>query len=427
MRRNLMHLTSFYTALTGLNSNSLAINVIGDNLANLNTTAFKSSQASFSELLSGLSGTSSTGNPISFGLGSTLNGIDRLCTQGTINHTGTSTDAAINGNGFFVVSTEGGIGYTRAGKFQFDKDGRFISSDGYQVMGYMAVNGQMNTSGALVPIDIRKGQIIAPTATSNMGVMGTLNAEAPDNSSFSSSIQIYDSMGAAHNVTLTFTKTSAGVWSWTATIPAEDTGGVVGGTPTTIGSGNLQFDSLGKLISPTTNPTVSITGLANGAADMTINFNLLDSKGNPNISSYAMGSQASSPAGSVNYTTQDGFPSSILQDISIDSDGTIVGLTENGQSIALAQLALADFPNVEGLEKYKGSTFVAFTSSGEPSIGVAGSGGRGTIVGASLEQSNVDMAQEFINLIVAQRAYQANSRVITTTDELYQDSLSLKR
>ena len=220
-----MPLTSIYTALTGINNASTAMNVIGDNLANMNTTAFKSGNANFSELLAGLSGTSSTGDPISMGLGSTLSGVDNNWSQGTINSTGNSMDAAINGNGFFVVSTNGGMGFTRAGQFSFDQDGNLLSSDGFQLLGYPSVNGAINTSGALQPINIKEGQIVPGTATTSLTVSANLDAQAKDGSTFSSSVQAFDSLGSPHTVDLTFAKTGAGAWSWSATIPATDTGG----------------------------------------------------------------------------------------------------------------------------------------------------------------------------------------------------------
>jgi flagellar hook protein FlgE len=415
-----MPLTSFYTALTGLNTNSSAINVIGDNLANMNTTAFKSGKANFSELLGGLSGTSSTGNPIVNGLGSTLNGITHLTTQGTITSSGKTTDAAINGNGFFVVATEGGMGFTRAGKFEFDSQGNFISSDGFQAMGYMAANGAINSSGTIVPIEVRKGQLTPATATTSFSISANLDSQAANSSTYASSVRIYDSLGTAHTVTFEFTKVGTGNYTWTAAIPATDTGGAIGGTPVQVGSGAMAFDNAGQLTAATTDGTLNLTGLASGAANMTVTFNLRDSGGNGLITNYAS-------ASSVSSSTQNGSSASRLKDINIDSSGIIVGIAESGQSIQLAQLALADFPNIEGLQKYKGSTFVSFTSSGEPSVGTAGTGGRGTVVGSALEQSNVDMAAEFVNLIVAQRAYQANAKVITTTDEMYQDSINLKR
>ncbi len=415
-----MQLTAFYTALTGLNNNSMAINTIGDNLANMNTTAFKSSKAIFAELLAGVSGTSSTGNPISYGLGSTLSGISRNCAQGTINYTGSSTDAAINGNGYFVVSTAGGMGFTRSGQFEFDGNGNLISSDGFKVMGYMAVNGEIDSTGAVTAIEINKGQLIPASPTTTMSMAANLDAQAANGDSYYSAVQVFDRLGQSHTVSVTFTKTATGIWAWSASIPAEDAGGAVGDPAIVVGSANLEFDNTGLLASPGANPVMHITGLSNGAEDMDVEFNLRNAAGAPIITSYASGSAVSS-------TTQDGYEASALKSISIDNRGVIVGLAENGKSIALAQIALADFPNEEGLQKYKGSTFVTFTSTGEPSIGVAGTGGRGSVTGASLEQSNVDMAQEFIDLIVAQRAYQANSRVIMTTDELYQDSLNLKR
>jgi flagellar hook protein FlgE len=418
-----MPLTSFYTALTGLNNNSLAINVIGDNLANMNTTAFKSSKANFSELLAGLSGTSATGNPTVMGLGSTLNGVTRLNTQGTITSTGISTDAAINGNGFFVVSTEGGLGFTRAGQFELDKDGYFVSSDGFKVLGYPAVNGTANASGALSTIQIKKGQTVPANITTEISLTANLDSQAADGSTFGTAVQVYDSLGTAHTISLTFAKVAAGDWSWSATIPATDTGGAATDPPVTVGESagdDLTFDPNGILNLPASNPTLSLTRLASGASDMTITFNLSDPSGNPLITSMARDSGVSS-------TIQNGTAATTLKDISIDSKGNIIGLMENGRSVTIAQLAIADFPNIEGLQKYKGSTFTAFTSSGEPSIGAAGSGGRGTVVGSAIERSNVDMAQEFVNLIAAERAYQANSRIISTTDQLYQESLNLKQ
>jgi len=408
-----MALTSFYTALTGINTSSSAINVVGDNIANMNTTAFKAGKATFSELLAGLSGTSAAGNPISFGLGAKLNGVDRVDTQGTITFTGESTDAAINGSGFFVVSTEeGALGFTRSGKFEFDKEGYFMSSDGFRVLGYTAVDGKIDTTGPIAPIEIRLGQTIRANATEEMSLSMNLDAQAADGSTFTSSVQVYDSLGAPHVLSVTFTKTGMGTWSWDAAMPSEE--------GTLNASGDFVFDNEGRMVSPADNPTLVLTGLSDGAADMQITLNLRDSAGNSLITGFASASAVSS-------TTQDGFAASLLKEISINSDGVIVGLTDHGQSIPVAQLALADFPNVQGLRKYQGSTFVPFVTSGEPSIGVAGTGGRGSIVGSSLEQSNVDMAQEFVNLIVAQRAYQANSRVIMTTDELYQDVLNMKR
>jgi flagellar hook protein FlgE len=419
-----MPLTSFYTALTGLNNNSYALNLVGDNLANMNTVAFKSSTASFSELLAGLSGTGESGNPIVLGLGTTLSGVRRSNTQGTITASTNATDVAINGNGYFVVQADNGKGFTRAGNFQIDKNDNLISSDGFSVLGYMAKNGVLDTASELTPLSINMGTIIPAVATQNLSVKANLDCRTAAGGKFSSPVTVYDSLGAAHTVTLDFTKTATG-WSWTAAIPGADTGAAPDPvtniiSPTTIGSGSVTFDGTGGLTAGTANATLSITGLFDGASDMDINFNLFDKDGNSNITDHAVDSN-------ISKTVQDGFASSILASISIDSTGVIKGTTAGGQSIILAQLALANFPNADGLQKFKGNTFVTFATSGEPSIGMAGTGGRGILAGSSLEQSNVDMAQEFVNLISAQRAYQANSKVITTSDELSQDSINMKR
>jgi flagellar hook protein FlgE len=417
-----MPLTSFYTALTGLNNNSSAINVIGDNLANMNTTGFKSGKASFSELLAGLSGTSSTGNPISVGLGSTLNSITRMNLQGTITNTSKSTDAAINGNGYFVVSTEGGMGFTRNGKFELNDQGNLTCSDGFQIMGYRANSGTIDTNATPEPITIRKGQTIPAIATSNINIIsGNLFSGSTDGTTTSSPVEVIDASGIAHSVSANFTKNGTS-WDWSATIPSEDVGGAVGDPPVEIGNGTITFTN-GIMDAPADpanpNPILTISTLASGAPDMSITLHLYDNNNDPIIST-------SNIPSSFQFD-RDGEEADILKDISIGGGGMISGMSASGRSLIIGQLALADFPNIDGLQKYKGSTFIAFNSSGEPSIGAAGTGSRGQIVGNSLEQSNVDMAQEFINLIVAQRAYQANSKIITTTDELFQESINLKR
>ncbi len=415
-----MPLTSFYSALTGLNTNAQAISVIGNNLANMNTTAFKTSKASFAELMGALGDVGTNGNPIQIGLGSTVAGITPVLTQGSVAYTGRSGDAAINGAGYFVVETpEGGQGFTRAGNFSFSNTGELISSDGFKVLGYGATNGVIDKSGTLSPIIISGSASLPPKLTTDMAIDANLDSQTPVDGTFSTGVQIYDSLGGSHLVTLTFTRTAAG-WNWAATIPAVDTGGTATSPPTSVGSGSISFTSAGILVPPATAPTLSFTNFTDGAANMTVNFNLVDEKGVPRLTGFAATSAATG-------TSQNGYSSGQLRGYSIDSKGVITGVYDNGVSQPLAQLALGSFANAEGLQKFKGNTLVAVLSSGEPSIGVAGTGGRGTISGSSLEQSNVDIATEFTNLIVAQRGYQASSRVITVTDQLYQDSINLIR
>jgi len=232
-----------------------------------------------------------------------------------------------------------------------------------------------------------------------------------------------DSLGDTHVVSVNFYKTDAGTWTWNATIPGADTGGT---DPVSVGTGSITFDSAGVMDDPGiadhtfVNPQLSIAGLANGASDMTVTLGLVDPDFVPQLTGYAADSNVSS-------TKQDGYQSGVLKDISIYSDGTIAGIYDNGKVLPLGQIALATFPNTDGLAKLKGSTFVASGLAGEPTIGTAGSGGRGSITGSALEGSNVDIAQEFTNLIIAQRGYQASSRVITATDQIYQETVNLVR
>jgi flagellar hook protein FlgE len=412
-------LTSFYTALSGISANSQEINVIGNNLANINTTAYKGSRTNFAELLSGLS-YASDGNPIQMGLGSISAGVTPLFTQGSIQTTGNSTDVAMSGNGFFIVSTGTGYAYTRAGNFSLNGTGQLVNSDGYAVVGYMGSGGVINANTPLTPITIQGSQSLPPKATANLSIAANLDSQAATGSSFSTTLQTFDSLGSGHTVTFTFTKAGPTDWTWSASIPATDTGGTAADAPVSIGSGTFTFNSQGVLTDPTANATLSVSGLSNGAADMSMQFGILDANGNPRFTCNAGTSATSS-------VTQDGYAPSSLSNIAIDDNGVINGNFSNGQEIPLAQLAIANFNNPDGLLKFTGSTFVTGSSSGEPSIGVAKTGGRGTVNGSSLELSNVDIAGEFTNLIIAERGYQANSRVITTTDQLYQEAINLIR
>jgi flagellar hook protein FlgE len=399
-----MPLTSFYSALTGLNNNAQTINVIGNNLANINSTAFKGGRTSFAEIIGGASDVSANGNSSQVGLGSITTGITSIFTQGSIQYTGRGTDMAISGNGFYLVSTgEGGQGYTRAGNFAFTRSGQLISADGYLVLGYTAQNGVINTNSSPAPITILKGSTLPPKATSEVDIVANLDSRTATNGTYSTTVQVFDSLGKAQNITFVFTKGATG-WTWSAS------------GPNAAGTGNTTYIT-GQTLTFTNGVATGSISVPNipdsGGTTMSITFN-------PNLTSYAANSNVSS-------TSQNGYASSLLRDISVDAEGIINGVFENGQVLPMAQLALANFPNVEGLLKFKGSTFVAQLASGDPSVGTAGTGGRGSIAGASLEQSNVDIAQEFTNLIIAQRGYQANSRVISTSDELYQESLNLKR
>jgi flagellar hook protein FlgE len=227
---------------------------------------------------------------------------------------------------------------------------------------------------------------------------------------------VYDSLGAAHVLTTNFTKTAENTWNYTVTIPAADLGQT--GNPVTVKSGTLTFNGSGQLTSPSADPTIAVTGLSNGAAAMNVTWNLINSDGTSSLTQLAASSGTSS-------TQQDGYSSGTLQTYSVGGDGTIEGVFNNGQTIALGQIALASFANQQGLMRSGSNNFVAGLSSGQPSIGAPTTGGLGSLQGGALEVSNVDLATEFSNLIVAERYYQANAQALTTLDQVSQSAESM--
>jgi flagellar hook protein FlgE len=233
---------------------------------------------------------------------------------------------------------------------------------------------------------------------------------------FSTPVTVYDSLGASHVLTANFTKTAANTWNYSVTIPASDVGQT--GNPVSVASGTLTFNGAGELVSPATDPTIAVTGLANGAGNLNISWNLLNPNGTSSVTQMAAASGTSS-------TMQDGYASGTLQSYSVSGDGTIEGVFNNGQTIALGQIALASFANEQGLVRNGSNNFVPGLSSGEPSIGAPTTGGLGSVQGGALEVSNVDLATEFSNLIVAERYYQANAQTVTTFDQVMQSTQSM--
>lgn len=425
-----MALTSLYSGLSGLNANSLQLSLIGNNLSNVNTAGYKSSSASFQDLLSQtLNGGSASTNPQQVGLGTMAAGTNMSFSQGSLQTTGIGSNAAIQGGGFFVVGDGQESSYTRSGDFHVDAFGNLVTADGAFVQGYTTkdpITGRIIPTGALSNINMPPGTLFPPTSTTNLRLIANLNADAAVNDTFSSSVRIIDSLGASHQLTITWTNTGPGAWDYDITIPAVDVGGLATDPPVSVGTGSMAFDANGVLTTPAANFDIEITGFANGAADMTtatnnaINFELFNLKGTANLSGFAAPSATSS-------SSQNGFAAGSLSSFAIGTDGTIQGIFSNGQTAELARLALATFNNPNGLLKTGQNKFSASNSSGEPSIGVPGAGGRGTTAGGALELSNVDIANEFINMLIAQRGYQANSRIITTTDSVLQEAINLVR
>ncbi|MBS1815890.1 MAG: flagellar hook protein FlgE [Acidobacteria bacterium] len=406
---------SFSIALTGLKADSVALNTIGNNLANLNTTAFKKQTAQFSDLLYQNIGSSGANTPLQIGVGTKVSNIASDYTQGSLSVTGTSTNMAINGDGFFLVQKDGSQALTRSGDFQLDQYGNLITSSGLNVMGYPAVNGDINRNTGVVPIVIPTGQMQQARATNDFSMTAVLNSSSTVGASFANSIAMYDSLGTAHEVTVTFTKAADNEWNYAVTIPGTEATSASGNT------GTLKFDSDGNLALPSSDISgISFSGMKDAASDMQLNWSLYDDTGKGLITQTAV-------ASSVNATHQNGYATGKYKSFTVDGQGVITASFSNGNSQQLGQIAVATVANVDGLARLGGNLYQANDASGLASIGVAGTGGRGDVEGSSLEQSNVDISAEFANLIVAQRAFQANSKTVTAFDAITQDTINMVR
>lgn len=407
------------TPLSGLNASSAALKTVSNNLANMNTDGYKSQTTTFSDLFYQGYGTSGSGDPIQSGLGVQVSGNTHDFSNGVLSSTGVTSNLALNGSGFFVIeNSDGSQSYTRNGDFTTNSTGQLITPGGETVMGYPATGGVVSTNAKLEPLSVGSGTTSPATPTSAFSLNTNLNSAAATGSTFQSPINVYDSLGASHVVTITYTKTSANSWSYNVSVPSSDIQGG-SGTTTSVASGTLNFNSMGALTSASTPITLSIGPLANGAATMQQMWKLSDSSGTSLLTQTASSS-------SNNSTAQDGFAAGVLNTYTVGKDGTVQATFSNGQTRPIGQVAVASFANAEGLSLSGNNQYTSTTASGEAVIGVAGTGGRGSIASASVEQSNVDVAQQFASLIVYQRAYEANAKAITAFDQLEQDTIAMK-
>lgn len=452
-----MSLTTFSTGLSGLSTSSAALNVVGNNLANLNTTGYKSQDVTFSDVLGqefATPGTPTSGNTASIGLGAQVSSVSADFSEGTITSTGNPLDVAIQGNGFLVVDNTQGQFYTRAGDLQMDANGNLVSASGANVQGYMMnpTTGKIDTS-TLTSLQIPSG-LANPIATSNFNLGMNLDSSAAVGTQFSTSIQIFDSLGQPHVATLTFDKeagsgSSSSTWGFDITIPNKEISGVpssdtqqysllTGAVATNPpAAGSLVFDPSGKLTSayigtaPASLPALAnlsippsgttMPALADGGTfASSINWQLMDSAGAATVSGFAN-------ASAVSASNQNGAAAGTLSSLSIQSDGTISAAFSNGSTVNVGQIALAQFDNNSGLVQQGGGLYGASEASGSAFIGAAGAGGRGTLLGSSLEQSNVDLATELTKIITFQRSYQASAKIITATDQIMQDTINMKQ
>lgn len=409
---------SLFAGVSGLRNHQTRMDVIGNNIANVNTVGFKASRVNFQDVLSqtlsgasGATGARGGTNPMQIGLGMGLASIDTIFTDGSFQPTGKQTDLSIKGAGFFVLSADGGATqvYTRAGNFDFDNQGNFlVPGTGYKVMGWMGSGGVINTSGNVTPLRVPTGSGMDAKVTSNVIFGKNLSSEAAIGDTQLASIDIYDGQGTAHKLTGTFAKTASN--EWTFTLPSTAVAGAT--IPAT--SITLNFDAAtGAFTGPMTPPTLTITPTTGASAfTTTLDFSQLTQNG---------------AATSAAIVDQNGYTAGTLESTTIDPNGVIYGIFSNGQSQMMAQVALATFNNPAGLTKAGESLYVRSNNSGEPFVGTTGTGGRGTLSPGTLEMANVDLAQEFSNMIITQRGFQANSKIISVTDEMLQELANLKR
>ncbi len=462
--------SGLYTGVSGLTSTGNTMQIIGNNISNANTIGYKSSDYCFEDLLSQSISTQSGSNQV--GRGAAISTVALDFTQGSFENTGSATDLAIGGDGFFKVvdPDSGSIFYTRAGNFEFDKEGNLVTSDGYIVQGWsLDENGE--PQGSLT--DIKLASFTSPPSESDIvTIITNLDSDTTSNSAdlsaawdgtaspqisstayeYQTTLSVYDSLGSQHDITVTFDKSTTGSSTWEYIVtcgPSEDNRTGFAGTTYQglLARGTLEFsESSGSIIDmtmssvdPTTGTWTAETVDVNGYFEFDANF-LGGTTSNMGVEldfgtrydgtvwdNSSLSTTQYAKASTTTYQNADGYGSGDLEDIDVDSDGVITGIYSNGENIPLYQLALADFLNPQGLYSVGGNLFRETRDSGTAITNVPGTGGLGSISPNSYEQSNVDIATEFVNMITIQRAYQANSKIITTLDAMLSETIDMKR
>ena len=436
-----MSMNTFATGLAGLNANGQGLNVVGNNLANLNTVGFKSSNISFSEVIGRL--------------GTQVSGIHNSFGQGGVQTSANPLDVAIQGRGFLMQSNNGNRFYTRNGSLHLDGDGFLVGENNFNIQGYMRnpQTGGIDQNLGVGNIQVPTG-LMPPVATTEFQLGMNLDANAPTGTQFSATVQLYDSQGKAHMATLSLQKDISSStpavtrWRYDVTIPENE---VAGASPTSTAryslltgavsttppaAGDLQFDNAGALLSayvgadPSTPPpladlgippgTVTLPALANGAVLSPITWKLAGNATGSGITGFASASEMS-------IVNQNGSAPGSMSSISVQPNGMLSAAFSNGLTMNVGQIVLAQFSNMEGLQAEGGGLYTENAQSGVSRVGVPGDSSLGTLMGGALEQSNVDMAAELTKIITFQRGYQANAKIINVTDQIMQETLNLMR
>lgn len=460
---------SLYSGVSGMQNHQTRLDVIGNNVANVNTTGFKRGRVNFHDMISQqLSGAASPTtevggvNPKEVGLGVMVASFDTIFTQGNLQSTGVSTDVAIQGNGFFVLKNGEETFYSRAGAFGVDSEGTLVNpANGMRVQGWMAeeLNGEMilNTAGSTEDLIIPVGTKDPAKATENVNFACNLNKNTPEildgaseadiaKGTWTTEQKIYDSFGNTHMLSVSFTRVTGNPNQWQATVLIDpdnaDTTQTRVGLGTTDGTANtflVNFDNTGTLLS-VTDSAGNVTN-PEGEIVLQASFNVpesnADEAGNPyrqtlNINLGTIGSQKNTITQSASQSStkayyQDGYTMGYLDNFKIDSSGIITGVYSNGTNRVIGQIALATFTNQGGLEKAGENTYVESNNSGLANIGTSGIAGKGSMLAGALEMSNVDLTEQFTDMIVTQRGFQASSKTIQTADTLLDTVLNLKR
>ncbi len=414
---------ALYSAIGGLRNHMTYMDVVANNIANVNTAGFKSARVTFQDMLSlTLNGasyaTANRGgtNPQQIGLGVTLGGVDVIHTQGAMQATNKSTDFAIQGLGMFILRDGARQFYTRDGAFDVSTQGELVSPvTGYKVMGWNvnATTGLIDTTQPITPLTIPFGRLIAAQPSTTARIAGNLDSTTPTAGTLTSTLQVYDSLGKAHPITLTFTKNvAANSWAVTGASTSTDVATVA------IAPATVTFNASGAITAPA--PPAPLV--------VTTTFNAGVSQASPVATNVDVSqvTQFASP-GTLTTTFNNGYAAGALTSFSVGANGDITGVFSNGSNRLIAQIALANFTNPGGLEKVQTNMYQESANSGPPVVGTAASGGRGQVASGMLESSNTDLAREFTNVVVAQRGFQASSRIIATADEMLQDLVNLKR
>lgn len=414
------------SAVSGLNAQSQTLAIISDNIANSSTTGYKTTQASFSSMVTQQLASSQ----YSAG-GVSVTGMQNVSEQGLIEATSSNTDLAIDGNGLFVVTdANGDYFYTRDGEFQIDDEGYMRTNDGYYLMAYELdangdpVGGNSNDLASLSRVNV-DGVTGTATATESIELEANLPADAAIGDSFDTTVQVHDSLGVPQNLGLTWEKTNANEWNLSIADPNAPNDSTVTTGTTTGGPYTLTFNQDGTLASAVPALDFTISGWTSGAADSNISLDI------GTVGSAGGVTQFASDDGDADFQLysieQDGAHYGQLSSVEIDEDGTVVANFDNGDARDIYEIPIATFPNENGLQRHSGNAYAATVQSGAYLLSSAGDAGAGSIVSGALEASTVDIADEFTRMIVAQEAYSAASRVISTSDEMMSELLNIVR